>query len=428
MAKLIPNGWFEFPEKVRKHKEILRLRNDIKSKKYKTYIICAGRRSFKTQTLIRLAVELAISKPDFHILIAAPVHAQTKRIWFKPIQKLIPPVMIDKVSVVDFSIDLTNGSNFTFFSGDNVGRVVGVFADMAIIDEIGHISADDVYHELEPVLNDRGGFFIGVGTPVDKSGLHYELFNMAEVNPMFGAYHWTSEEILSEEQIRMAKASLSENEYKLQYLASWESNTSVPYYSFGKDNLKGVKYGGGDVVVSLDFNATEYPMSWVIGQEVDGKLEIFDMIFRRFTNTEQATGMLIEKLVVMGFDNSKHKLTLYGDYSGSRLSSNSSYSDWAIIKRMLSGYKMEIKIKPTKSVKDSIEAVNARFKTMDGEHHIFINPDTCRALVYDLENVAWNNNGNDTVDTDKLGHLCKTLNYYCDYKYPIRGRNYTEIT
>lgn len=427
MTKLLPNGWFEFPEKVRKHTEILRLRNDIKNKKYKTYIICAGRRSFKTQTLIRIAVEMAISTPDFHILIAAPVHAQTKRIWFKPIQKLIPPTFIDKVSVVDFSIDLINGSNFTFFSGDNVGRVVGVFADMAIIDEIGHISADDVYHELEPVLNDRGGIFIGVGTPVDKSGIHYELFNMASVNPMFGAYHWTSEEILSEEQIRAAKASLSENEYKLQYMASWESNTSAPYYAFSRNNIKGVTYRGGDIIISMDFNATDYPMSWIIGQEVGDKLEVFDLIFRRFTNTEEACKLLIEKLIVMGF-NKGHKITLYGDYSGSRLSSNSSYSDWAIIKRVLNEYKLEIKIKPTRSVKDAVESVNARLKTMDGEHHIFINPDTCRPLVYDLENVSWNKTENDTVDTDKLGHLCKSMNYYCDYKYPIRGRNYTEVT
>ncbi len=180
-------------------------------------------------------------------------------------------------------------------------------------------------------------------------------------------------------------------------------------------------------MVLMDFNATDYPMSWTIGQEHGGKLELFDLVFRRYTNTEEAAKILMEKLVVMGFG-TNNTLTLYGDYAGTRLSSNSSYSDWSILKRILQDYRLNIKIKPTKSVRDSVEAVNARMRTADGKHHIYINPDTCRALVYDLNNVTWNKNETDTVDTDKFGHLCKTLNYYCDYKYPLRGRNITTIT
>jgi hypothetical protein len=115
-------------------------------------------------------------------------------------------------------------------------------------------------------------------------------------------------------------------------------------------------------------------------------------------------------------------ISFYGDYSGMHTTSNSSLSDWEIIRRMFMGKNISVKYKPCKSIRDRVSSSNAMLCNTLGERRMFVHPQA-RELITDWERVQWKSNGVE-LDQDKtpsLTHCSDAVDYYCDYEYPIQG-------
>ena len=83
------------------------------------------------------------------------------------------------------------------------------------------------------------------------------------------SYFWTSEDILNEYQINRAKQSLGKIDYEREYLASFETAGNPPYYAYTYLNNSEYELNSNiPVIICRDFNATEKPMSWNIGQRI----------------------------------------------------------------------------------------------------------------------------------------------------------------
>jgi len=428
--KKLPRRWFELPEKVKNHTEIQRLKVDLLSGKYLNYVIVAGRRSFKTETIKRYIIHKSIKTPNQTYLVGSPTTAQTKRIWWQDLIDLLPEDFVKKISIMEQTITLINDTKLILFSGEASSRVEGIMINGAIVDEATFLSEDVYLQTLEPMLNDNEGFFIVLSRPTGKNFL-YDLFERGK-SGLFSdwqSYHWSAEDILSEKQIESAKANLDEATYKQQYLASFGSLTSLPYYAFSdanKDYTIRYRPEAKELLVFCDFNASEKPMVWCLAQEVGNRIEIFDMLSHQFINTEETSKILLHKLNIMGFNKNK-RITFFGDYSGTKMTSNSSVSDWMIIQDKFKMYNVKFEIKPVKSIRDTVAATNALLMNAKGEHRLFVNPTTCSNLVNDWIRCEWIKDGMDVSQNDIIGHGNRAVDYYSHYRHPIQGNNKTTI-
>ena len=115
-------------------------------------------------------------------------------------------------------------------------------------------------------------------------------------------------------------------------------------------------------------------------------------------------------------------LNVTGDYAGIRTTtqSDASRSDYVIIADKFKNYKdYKRRIKPTKSIKDRVNAINAMFRNASGDIRMFINVNKCPRLHKDLINVEWSESGFKLNSTNKdLTHASDALSYFAYNYYP----------
>ena len=428
MSQLLTPRWFEIPQRALHHPEQMKLISDLKQKKYYHITIVAGRRSFKTERFgKRYLVQQAMNNSDQRFYAGAPVRKQAQEIFWKDLKELVPKFFIDKISESHLKITLGNKSEINVVGLLEFATVEGGFANGFLISEWQKCNPEVFNQSIEPMINDVGGWVIKEGRPLGKNHLYDDYLKGLEFKNGHASYFWTSEDILNEYQIDRAKSSLGEIDYKREYLASFETGGNPPYYAYNYLNhsTHSLNYDI-PVIVSCDFNATEKPMSWNIGQRlIQGVTDVthwVNTMSYQFTNTETMCGILDDYLKSnSGYP--KH-LIFYGDYAGRAMKSNSSYSDWQIIEDYFRNKtKFEKRIKFCKSIRDSIAATNSQLCNTKNERKMFVNPENCKALIKDFEHCSWKDNGKELTDKDDLrGHACRAVDYYNDYEHSTREK------
>ena len=423
--------WFEMPEKVLNHKIQSQLKADLLSEKYRNYTIVAGRRSYKTERFLkRLFVFWSETQMNKVHYLGSPTHSQSKAIFWSDIKLLSHKALIKKISEVELKITYNNNTTLQVVGLNEFRRVQGGFAHKVGITEFQECNEAVFSESFEPMLNDVNGVFIGECRPLGKNHVFDDYQKGIRGVEGYGSYHWKASDILSDKQIIRAKKDLAENDYNREYNASFDTLTGCPYYSYSDKNHFNYEYDSQKpVIVTCDFNATIKPMTSLIGQTKHYKgikcTFWFKCLSSQFTNIEQQCKNLNKYF--RGLTQYPKKMLLYGDYAGTHQTSNSSYNDWEIIEQYFDG-KLEIekKIKPCKSIRNSIGTTNAQLKNTLGEIRQYIKYDDCLELARDWEKCEWTDDSKELKEYNsgegaKRGHACRSIDYYNDYEFPIIG-------
>ena len=427
--QLLPVRWFSIPEKAKQHPEQIKLSQDLYSGKFYHFTIVAGRRSFKTERFgKRNLVTQALNMKNGKFYAGAPVRKQAKEIFWKDLKALIHPVFIVKISETELKINLTNGSEINVVGLLEFATIEGGYANGFLISEYQKCDPEVYNSSIEPMINDVGGWVIKEGRPLGKNHLYDDYNKGLDFTNGYASYFWTSEDILNPLQIERAKNSLGLIDYSREYLASFETGGNPPYYAYNHLNHSEYEINPNNpVIVTCDFNATEKPMSWVLGQRVI--VGITDVTYwtkvfsHQFTNTATMCGILDDYLNTLPFR--PNHLIFYGDYAGRQHKSNSSYSDWEIIEDYFRNKvaKFEKRIKQCLSIRDSIAATNAQLCNSLNQRKQFVNKVNCEPLIKDFEWCEWKENGKELKDNENLrGHCCRAIDYYNDYEHSVKGK------
>lgn len=424
--------WFNIPEHVKKHPVQMQLLDDFINRRFMEYYIAAGRRSFKTERFgKRLIISEALNN-DNHIYFAGgPTIGQAKSIFWKDLKALSPKHLVEKINESDRRITFINGTEITVVGLKEFKRIQGGRCHGFLFTEWQDCDPEAFNESVEPMLNDTGGWCIKEGRPFGKNHF-FDEFNEGKkrIPGKSASYHWRSEDVLTAVQIDRAKSRLAKQDYEREYGASFETGSQTPYHGYSTANNR--KFGlipELAYIVTCDFNAQEKPMSWVIGQRYYDPVKKYDVtqwhrtLSFQYTNTETMCGYLHEDYFKT-LQVYPKKLIFYGDYSGKKMTSNSSYSDWQIIENYFRNKtNCEFKRKFCKSIRDSIGATNAQLCNAKGEIRQFVDPDYCEALIKDWNHCQWKENGRELVEKDPLRtHACRAVDYYNDYEYPVKGR------
>lgn len=417
--------WFDLPDKVLKHPTQTALKNAFVERKHLNYALAAGRRSFKTERFLkRLFVYLACVNEKQKYLLGAPTHDQAKDIFWADIKALSHPIFVKSINETKCRIIYRSGSELEIIGLKEFRRKQGTFAHGVGVTEYQDCEPGVYTQTFQPMLNDTGGFWFVEGRPLGKNHFYDDYVKGQEKRNGWISFHWTSETVLSEEQIIRAKAELTDLDYRREYLADFETLGARPYYAYSEKNHFVKSYDiRKPLIIMCDFNATEKPMSWALAfEEIIGIEEvtyIFKTFSMSFTNTlamcEVVERWLKEKYIALPL-----QMNFYGDYAGTQTKSNSSLTDWQIIEDYFRN-KTNIRtfLKPCLSIRDSVGATNARLENALHQHRLFIDPEGCRELKLDWIKIGWKENGVELDDKDpKRTHLARAVDYYCDYRFP----------
>ena len=375
-------------------------------------VVIAGRRFGKTHLAIR---ELCFHarEPEREVWYCAPTYKQAKMIVFKKLRKkLIDLRWVKNINATSLSFELKNGSTISLKGLDNFDNLRGAGLDFLCIDEFADIDSEAWYETLRPMLADKQGGALFIGTPKGMNWAH-DLYTMADEYPdEWRSFQFTTIEggNVKPEEVEAARRSLDERTFRQEFEATFETFSGRVFYAFDrKYNIK--KFEGEiprEIHIGMDFNLD--PMSAVVAVKSGNQLHIIDEIKIYGSNTDEMVNEIKTRFP-------EKRIIIYPDPAGAaRKTSAAGRTDHTILRG--AGFTV---LAPNRHnpVRDGINAVNAKLLSSTGETTLYIDP-KCKYVIECLEKQTYKE-GTSLPDKDSgFDHMNDALRYMVEYLFPIR--------
>jgi len=403
-------------------------------------VLVAGRRFGKTFLALPSLVKMA-DGVDREVWYVAPTYRQAKMIAWRKLKDFVGS-RARKINESELSIDLDQGSRLCLKGADNYNSLRGPGLDGVILDEFADIAPEAWFEVLRPMLSDRLGSAMFIGTPKGRNHF-YELAQSARTEPGWSYHSYTTLQggNVQPTEIASAQRDLDERTFRQEYEASFENFSGVVYFGFDREkNVKPLTYDPlAPLCWSLDFNVN--PMSSLICQIEDRTTRADAMMGYRARNVNVLDEIVLPNSNVVEacreFVRRAHLLAggrlsgvqIYGDPAG-HATGHVGASDWEIVRQFLAAepslrYAMNVPSRHP-AVKDRVNAVNGMLCSHSGERRLFLDP-KCKQLLKDFDQVTWkeDSNGNMTGEIDKSNsertHTSDALGYLVEEEFGLKG-------
>lgn len=341
----------------------------------------------------------------------------------------------------DKIIKFKNGSEILFSAFDDPERFKSLNLHWAEIEEASQI--DDVsFKQLLGRLRNtyRGSnwhdfryrLFAHTNPQSEKGWIWQRFVQQKLANYRLIIAPTTNNIYLPEHFIKSLKDSFDEEYYKINVLGEFgDYSSGLVVKGFSEANLKHFKYNPDlPLHISCDFNVD--PMCWVFAYIDDENVYYFDELAVEKTTTAQCIREVIER-----YPNHASEIIINGDASGDNRTSQSEYTNYAIMRKTLyeHGYdKKQIKFHLrdyNPPILNRIAAFNAKVKNTLNERHLFIDERRCKRLLYNIYNLSFKE-GTSIVDVPSfsriknnkdskfLGHPFDAASYLTEYYWRIK--------
>ena len=278
--------------------------NAIQSPKYRFICAALSRRQGKTY-IANIIGQMVSLVPGSHILIMSPNYSLSQ-ISFELQRKLIKHFGLEVVrdNAKDKIIELSNGSTIRMGSVNQVDSVVGRSYDLIIFDEaaLGADGEEAFNVALRPTLDKPNSKAIFISTPRGRNNWFSTFFNRG-FNPEFpewfsikATYHANPR--ISEADIEEARRGMSDAEFQLEYMASFNSfEGQIWKFNFEDcvDSCKDMDTSRMDVIAGLDVGFRDPTALVIIAYDWDTeKYYILDEYMDNEKTTEQQAEQIKE--------------------------------------------------------------------------------------------------------------------------------------
>ena len=155
----------------------------------------------------------------------APYRNQAKSIAWDYLKRFTAPVPGRVVNEGELAVDFPNGARVRLFGADNADAMRGLYFDGVVLDEVADMKPEVWGEIVRPALSDRRGWSCFIGTPKGMN-LFYELYTLAQNTDGWGAALYRADEtgVISEEELADARAVMSENQYRQEFLCDFSAS------------------------------------------------------------------------------------------------------------------------------------------------------------------------------------------------------------
>lgn len=366
-------------------------------------VVCAGRRFGKTVLAIYKAIQVALQMPKANIWMVSPTYRQSEMIAWKMLFELIPEQLIKSKNEVKLLLELINGSEICLKGADNEDSLRGVSLDYCILDEVSDMKRNVWQEIIRPMLTDRQGKALFIGTPKGKNHF-WELFIKGQKKEDgFSSYKFTTEDnpYIPRSEIVEAKSQLSERVFNQEFLASFEDFTGLiwPEFEQAKHVIDAFEIPRHwERIGTLDPALTGTTASLQSAIDEDGTLFIFNEYYEQNKRADEVANAIKDKAT-----------TWYGDPAGK----HKSISKNGILFSFFDEYSDNgMYLLPAQNDLSGINRVAEFFK--NGKIKIFRN---CKNLINELERYHWSEDRETALGVMEPkpykanDHLCDCLRY-----------------
>ena len=406
-------------------------------------VLVAGRRFGKSYLavpeLLRMARGYWRDGSDREAWYVAPTYKQARRDLWRPLKRLARP-FIARANETTMTVELIGGGRISLHGAENYDGLRGAGLNGLVLDEYADIAPEAWTEALRPMLSDRLGGVLFIGTP-EGFNHFYELYGVAQAGREgWKAWQFTTLQggNVPAEEIEAARADLDERVFRQEYEASFESlYQGRVYYAFERAlNVKPVEFEPAQPICwAMDFNVN--PMASIVAQIVGGEIRVLQEIVLPNSNTEDSCKVFrervqpyLDKMARNAYGAVPLGVSVYGDSAGNQRKTSADKTDWQIVKAFLARESSILipeyhTTASNPSVKGRVNAVNAMIRNASGERRLFVAP-ACRELTADLEQVAWRTDadGNSLTELDKSNpkrtHVSDAAGYLIEKEFGLR--------
>ena len=209
----------------------------------------------------------------------APFYAMAKRIAFDYLIRYTDqPGMRRSFNIAELSVVLHNGAKIMLFGADSPDALRGIYLDGCVMDEPAMMRPRVFSEVLRPLLADRLGWCVFIGTPAGKNEF-WRLKEEARLNPdkwFLMTLPASKSKLIPQEELDDARRIMSDDEYEQEFECSFEAALKGSFY--GKllneisHRITVVEYDAAlPVHVSLDLGYTDSTSMWfwqALGDEI----------------------------------------------------------------------------------------------------------------------------------------------------------------
>lgn len=389
-------------------------------------VVPAGRRSGKTERFKRFIAKAAMKNPNEKYFMAAPTHAQVKKIFWDDMLKFtLSATHKRKPSITDLIIYMPNGTEIHLIGLDKPERIEGIEWTGGGIDEIANIKPDAWEANILPALNtvnptrpDYLAWCWLIGVP---EGLNhfYDMAEYAETanDPEWGLFHWKSSEILPAKVIESLKNQMSARQFKQEFEASFETASGRIYEDYSSDNHTQETIKPHEQLLWYhDFNYT--PMSNGIGVKRKDKYFLLEEIILTSAVAEQSAIEFVERYK----DHKNKHVIIYGDPAGKAGEKHGHESDFTAMEDYLRLHKWKYTRKvPRKhpAIKDRQNAVRKQIKTASGKVSLYVHPTNAPYTHKGLNTVQLKKGSSFQEEESDYQHITTAIGYMIAYDNPV---------
>lgn len=189
-----------------------------------------GKSVMAVNHLIKAATSCNRPRPRFAYI--APTYRQGKAIAWDYLKHYSAPIPDVAVNESELRVDFPNGGQVRIYGADNPDALRGIYLDGAVLDEYG-LMVDTLWGEvIRPLLSDRQGWALFIGTPNGRNEF-YAKATAAQVEPgwHFAEYKASQTGILSPEELEDVRRTVTEDEYAQEFECSFEAAVKGAVYA-----------------------------------------------------------------------------------------------------------------------------------------------------------------------------------------------------
>lgn len=398
---------------------------------YRFVAMICGIRGGKTYAGAREALKQAWNtKQDGVFGIIAPTYSMLKRTTWVEFKKVaMPLIMPNGINDSDFIITLKNGHKVHGHTAEHADRIRNETFSGFWVDEARECKNFAVLWDvlLGRVLSTGGKGFITT-SPNSFDDIH-DIF-IANKHKDYKAIRFATYEnsFLDKLAIDELASKYDEKYMQQELLGQFVIFEGAVYYTFnrlhnaGELAFKVARYDPNKpLCLCCDFNVD--PMAWVVAQigiNQQTKLKevyFIDEIFLSNSNTVEACQEFKAR-----FPNHSAGVNLYGDATGRARHTDSNITNWKIIESELTNYRISNHVSTKNPAeRDRINSVNGMICNSKNQRRVFVNPDKCKNLIRDLEQVSYKE-GSTQIDKNKdfkLTHISDAAGYFVESEFSL---------
>lgn len=175
---------------------------------------------------------LLCEKPRPRFAYIAPTYRQGKAAAWDYMKHFAGPIPGHVVNESELRIDYPNGGQMRIYGADNPDSLRGIYLDGVVLDEYGLMDPIVWEEVIRPLLTDREGWALFIGTPNGKNQF-YDVASRAQREPgwFYAAYKASQTGILKTEELQSARSTMTNDQYLQEFECSFEASVKGAVYA-----------------------------------------------------------------------------------------------------------------------------------------------------------------------------------------------------